>query len=238
MLVTGASSDMGMELMSQVCHEYRRIWAHYRTSTKRFEKLAAEHEDVITPISCDFSSVDDIGKMMATIDKSGLMPNQIVHFAAPRTNNNQFHKRSWEEYQNGIDISLRSITILLQRYIKHMRKEKYGRIVFLLTSYIIGVPPKFQSPYITVKYAIYGLMRNLASEYADKGITVNGVSPDLVETKFLDDVDSLIVKQNAEKSPIKRNLNPRDVVPAIRYLLSDESEAVTGLNMGITGGVR
>jgi 3-oxoacyl-[acyl-carrier protein] reductase len=79
-------------------------------------------------------------------------------------------------------------------------------------------------------------MRNLAAEYADRGITVNGVSPDMVETKFLDDIPDLVIKQNAEKSPLKRNLTPKDVIPAIKYLLSDEAEAVTGTNMGITGG--
>lgn len=235
-LITGASSDMGGDLIRKVYGGYSRIWAHYNTSADELERLQSEIGNKVYPIQCDFSSLDSIQQMIQRIDESGCIPNQIVHFAAPKTFNMQFHKCCWEEYQKGIDTSLKSITILLQHYIPFMRKQKYGRIVFLLTSYLIGVPPKFQSPYITVKYALFGLMRNLAAEYADKGITVNGISPDMVETKFLDKVPSLIIRQNAEKSPIKRNLKPGDVTPAIKYLLSDDAEAVTGVNLGITGG--
>ena len=236
LLVTGASSDMAIAMIREIYSDYQTIWAHYRSSNKLLENLHKEIGDRIIPIQCDFGSVESIQSMIQVIDDSGLIPNQVVHFAAPKTFNCQFHKCKWEDYQKGIDTSLRSITILLEHYIPNMRKAHYGRIVFLLTSYLIGVPPKFQSPYITVKYALHGLMRNLAAEYADKGITVNGVSPDMVETKFLDDIPNLIIKQNAEKSPLKRNLIPKDVIPAIKYLLSDEAEAVTGTIMGITGG--
>lgn len=68
--------------------------------------------------------------------------------------------------------------------IPNMAKKKYGRIVFMLTSCTINNPPKYQSSYVTVKYALLGLMKALAVEYADRGITVNGVSPDMMETKF------------------------------------------------------
>lgn len=237
-LITGASSDMGCDLIRKIHGSYSRIWAHYHSSSDELEKLRSEIGEKIRLLPCDFCSADDIRQIIRQIDESGDIPNQIVHFAAPKTFNRQFHKCCWEDYQKGIDTSLRSITILLGHYIPLMRKQRYGRIVFLLTSYLIGTPPKFQSPYITVKYALYGLMKNLAAEYADKGITVNGVSPDMVETKFLDLVPELIIRQNAEKSPIKRNLRPDDVTPAVKYLLSDEAEAVTGANIGITGGVR
>ncbi len=107
----------------------------------------------------------------------------------------------------------------------------------MLTAYVIGVPPKFQSPYITVKYGLLGLMRNLAAEYAGKGITVNGVSPDMIETKFLSQIPELIIEQNAKNTPMGRNLRVEEVVPTFEYLLSDGADLVTGQNIGVTGGV-
>ena len=82
--------------------------------------------------------------------------------------------------------------MILQAFIPKMSKQNYGKIVFMLSAYLLGIPPKFQSPYITVKYALLGLMRNLASEYAAKGIMVNAVSPDMMETKFLSELPELI----------------------------------------------
>ena len=128
--------------------------------------------------------------------------------------------------------------MILQKFIPKMSKNKYGKIVFMLSAYLLGVPPKFQSPYITIKYALLGLMRNLAAEYAAKGIMVNAVSPDMMETKFLSELPDLIIEQSAKNNPLGRNIYIDEVVPTIEYLLSSGSDMVTGQNIGVTGGVR
>lgn len=117
-----------------------------------------------------------------------------------------------------------------------MVKQKYGKIVLMLSAYLLGVPPKFQGPYITVKYALLGLMRNLAAEYASKRIMVNAVSPDMMETKFLSDLPDLVKEQSAKNNPLGRNIYVNEVVPSIEYLLSDASDVITGQNIGVTGG--
>jgi len=68
------------------------------------------------------------------------------------------------------------------------------------------------------------------------GLTVNGISPDMMETKFLSDVPQLIVEQNAANSPIGRNVYVEEVVPVVSYILSDLGAAMTGQNIAITGG--
>lgn len=193
----------------------------------------------IVPIMADFLSHSDVENMVEQIIDSGNVPTHIVHLSATRAFNAHFHKCRWDDYINAIDVSLRSITIILEKIIPLMSKKSFGRIVFMLTSYILGsVPPKYQSTYITTKYALYGLMRNLAAEYAEKGITVNAVSPDMMETDFIANIPEHVVKMNAEKNPLHRNMRVSDVTPAFAYLLSDEAEAVTGQNIGVTGGVR
>lgn len=128
--------------------------------------------------------------------------------------------------------------MILQDFIPKMSKQRYGKIVFMLSAYVVGIPPKFQSSYITVKYALLGLMRNLASEYASKGVMVNGVSPDMMETKFLSELPDLVKEQSAKHNPLGRNIRVDEVVPTIEYLLSPASDIVTGQNIGVTGGVR
>lgn len=238
LLVTGASSEVGRALIRRVAGEYETIWAHYCRTVEPLEELCREFGKKVVPIQADFLDETSIRAMIGKIVSSGQTPDHIVHLPAMKTFNERFHKRRWEDYQPGIDTSLRSAVLLLHAFIPGMVKQKYGRVVFMLTAYLIGVPPKFQSPYITVKYALYGLMRSLAAEYADKGITVNAVSPEMIETRFLEDIPELVVQQNAGNSPLKRNLTVEDVLPAFAYFLSDEAEAVTGQNFGITGGVR
>lgn len=235
LLMTGASSDMGSALIRRIGKNYKCIWAHYFRSKSVLEELRDTGVRII-PIQADFMDIKSVENMIHMIEESGKMPTHIVHFSAPAAYNRKFHKCTWEDFGEGIDTSLRSIVKLLRAFIPDMQKKRYGKIVFMLTSYVLGVPPKFQSPYITVKYAQYGLMRSLAAEYSGKGITVNAVSPDMIETKFLRDIPDLVRQQNAENSPLKRNLVVDDVVPAFEYLLSDAADAVSGQNIGVTGG--
>ena len=76
----------------------------------------------------------------------------------------------------------------------------------------------------------------MANEYADKGIRINGVSPSMMDTKFLNSIPDLIVEQNALKSPTGKNLSVQEVVPMFQFLLSDDAQGITGQNMAITNG--
>lgn len=237
LLVTGASSDVGVQLIKKVGANYRKVWAHYNRSIEAVERLRQEIGERIVPVQADFSSLDSTKAMIETIKSAGEHPDHVVHLAAPKARNLQFHKHTWDSYQREIDTSLRSITMILQACVPEMSKRRHGKILFMLTAYVIGVPPKFQSPYVTVKYALLGLMRNLASEYAGKGIMANAVSPDMMETKFLSELPDLILEQNAENSPLGRNIRVDEVIPTMEYLLSHASDIVTGQNIGVTGGV-
>ncbi len=238
LLVTGASSEVGTELIKSVGMNYRKVWAHYRSSSESLEKLRSELGGHIVPIQADFTSLESTQALIAAIRDSGDYPDHIVHLPAPKAKNLHFHKQSWDGMQREIDISLRSITMLLLEFIPKMAKNRHGKIVLMLTAYLLGLPPKFQSSYITVKYALLGLMRSLAAEYASKGIMVNAVSPEMMETKFLSELPEWILEQNAQNSPLGRNIRVDEVVPAITYLLSPAANIVTGQNIGLTGGMR
>lgn len=236
LLITGASSDVGLELIRSIGSNYKIIWAHYRSSLECFEDLKAEYGEKIIPIQANFSELESTKKFILKIKESEDFPDHIVHLSAPKVHSVRFHKDSWESYQRELDTSLRSITMILQEFIPKMSKKKYGKIVFMLSAYLAGVSPKFQSPYIIVKYALLGLMRNLASEYAGKGITVNGVSPDMMETKFLSELPELIKELSAQSSPIGRNIYVQEVIPTIEFLLSSGSDRLSGQNIAIMGG--
>ena len=68
------------------------------------------------------------------------------------------------------------------------------------------------------------------------GVTVNCVAPYMMETKFLSDTPDLVVQMSAEANPMKRNARVEDVVPAIRFLLSDEAGFISGVTLPVTGG--
>lgn len=239
LLVTGASSELGINLINKVYSDYKRIYLQYRNMNDQLQEtidyLKGKTEIVLFKV--DLSNVLDVNKMIADINESMILPNCIVHFPAPKAYNMQFHKDKWENYDLGWIVSVRSIVMILQAFMKNMARNKYGRIVFMLTNNTNNLPAKYQSSYVTVKYALLGLMKSLSVEYIDKGVTVNGVSPDMMETKFLSNLSELIIEQNKANSPIGRNIYIKEVVPIMEYMLSDLGAAMTGQNIVISGGL-
>ncbi len=240
LFMTGASSDVGMELLESIGEEYSLIYAHFRNENPRFLALKERFKDRLLPLQADFEKDNASEGILEKVREKGVWPDHFVHLVSGKMEGNKFHKRDTTDFDRSFRLSVIPAVSLLKEMIPKMAKKRYGRIVFMLSSAVLGIPPKYQSPYVTSKFALLGLMKALSSEYAGKGITVNGVSPDMMDTKFLDGTlkKEVVLKENAEINPLNRNIRTEDVIPLIRYLLSDGSEAVTGQNISVTGGVR
>jgi 3-oxoacyl-[acyl-carrier protein] reductase len=117
-----------------------------------------------------------------------------------------------------------------------MAKMAAARLVFVLSSTTRAIPPKFMSAYGIVKQAQLGLMRALASEYGETGISINAVSPSMVDTRFLDDIPEVARNMSAAASPRKRNAKPEEVARAIEFLLSDGAAYINGIELPVAGG--
>ena len=86
------------------------------------------------------------------------------------------------------------------------------------------------------KYLLLGFMKALAADYEGKEININSVSPSMIETKFLNQIDDRIVQMNAENSAENRNASVSDIVPAIVFLLSDAANYMHGVNLNLSNG--
>lgn len=235
-LILGASSDIGVHLIKNMNWQPEDvILAHYHSSLQKVEALKDEISCKIVPIQADFSLPSSETAFLDQIDPSVTLTH-IVHLPSIPVENKRFTELAWVDYERYMHVQLRPIVAILQRHLPQMAKNRYGRIVFLLTSCTLNVPPKFLSAYVTAKYALMGLMKSVAVEYAKKGINVNAVSPSMIETAFLSKLDERIVAANAAKNPMGRNANVAEVTACIRYLLSEEAAYITGTNIPISGG--
>lgn len=239
LLVTGASSDIGLALIRRVASTRKDcvVLAHHHASGERIEELRKSFGcDSIFPLRADFSSADSTIEMAERILSEFGAPSQIVHLPGLKLVYERFTKFNWEHFQADLNIQVRSAVILLKRFLPAMSKSPNSKAVFVLSSVTRGVPPKYLSMYGMVKQAQMGLMRALASEYGETGLRVNAVSPGMVETRFLDNVPDIIKQMGAAASPGGRNAQPDDVVRVIEFLLSAESGNVNGIELPVTDG--
>lgn len=151
---------------------------------------------------------------------------------------NLFLKITEDEWDSQINVNLKSTWLLTQAALKHMMRNKYGRIVSI-SSVIARIGNVGQTVYATTKSGLYGMTRSLAREVASRGITVNTVSPGFIESQMT----QKLMENQELKSSILANVplgyigKPEDVASAVLYLVSDEARYVTGADIQVSGGM-
>ncbi len=235
-LITGASSDIGIALIKRLYKEGDTFIVQGSQSMAGLAPLCKEYKNAIKTYSVDLTDIDKVQTFIKTVSDNHATPTHIIHLPALKVKNVKFKKFDEEYFNLDMNVQLNSAIKICKEFLPKMAKNKYGRVLFMLTSYIIGMPPKNTSAYITVKSALEGLAKSLAADYAPFGITVNCIMPSMIQTKFLSETSDLIVQAAAEAHPMKRNATVDDVVPAMAFLLSDEAAYITGVSLPITGG--
>ena len=234
-LITGASSELAQAFLNtQVFQPDDEAVLQYRRPQETLTKLAEEHGFQLE--QADFADLASTQAFANRLKSRNFVPTHILHIPAAAIENKRFTEYTWQEVEQQLNVQVRSLWLVLQAVIKPMAKARKGRIVLILTSYTKSVPPKFLSSYVSAKFALLGLGRALAAEYAEKHIQVNMISPSMMETKFLANVYDGVVQQSAATNPMGRNARVEDVVPLVRYLFSDECAFITGDNITVTGG--
>lgn len=143
---------------------------------------------------------------------------------------------SAERWQSTIDVNLSASFYMAQAAGRLMLEAGYGRIINLASqAAVVGLDQ--HAAYCASKAAIVGLTRVLSLEWARRGVTVNAVSPTVVETPL---GLKAWAGEKGEKAkaqiPVGRFAQPEEVAALIAFLASDAAAMITGENVLIDGG--
>jgi 3-oxoacyl-[acyl-carrier protein] reductase len=136
--------------------------------------------------------------------------------------------------------------ILVQALVEGMKKEKYGRIVNVIST-SVKIPLQGLGVSNTIRGAVANWSKTLATELASFGITVNNVLPGATATERLDTIiqnkSTKAAKSTAEMTiemqheiPMKRFGMPEEIANAIAFLVSPAASYITGINLPVDGG--
>lgn len=237
-LITGATSDVGQALLRRILPGLpagSRVLAQGCGDVARLSALCAQYPGLIKTFDVDLSNREAVAAFAGLVQE-GPAVTHFVHLPALPVINAKFKKFDAARFDRDLEIQLHSAVTLAQAVLPGMARAKFGRVLFIQSSYTLGAPPKNTAAYVMAKSALGGLMKSLAVEYAPFGVTVNCVAPSMMETNFLKDTPSLIVEAAAADNPMGRNATPEDVAPAMAFLLSDEAGFITGVTLPVTGG--
>jgi 2-deoxy-D-gluconate 3-dehydrogenase len=141
-----------------------------------------------------------------------------------------------ERWQRTLDVNLSGTFYMAQAAGRIMIEAGYGRIINLASqAAIVGLDQ--HAAYCASKAAVVGLTHVLALEWARHGVTVNAVSPTVVETPL---GMAAWAGEKGEKAkreiPVGRFAQPEEVAALIGFLASDDAAMITGSNYLIDGG--
>jgi NAD(P)-dependent dehydrogenase (short-subunit alcohol dehydrogenase family) len=180
------------------------------------------------------AELTDVGCAQAVFDAAnGRPPVRVLVNNAARFARDELGRFDPEELDAHMAVNLRAPVLLTQEFARRHSPGEDGLIVNLLDSKLAAPNPDFLS-YTLSKQALAGFTEIAARALAPQGIRVNGIAPALMLRSSGQTEDNF--ERVHARNPLRRGVEPEDVVSAIRYLIS--APAVTGEVVLIDGGQR
>ena len=141
-----------------------------------------------------------------------------------------------EDWNLVLQVNLTGTFHCTKAVLSSMTKQRYGRIVNIAS--IVGVMGNAgQANYAASKAAVIAFTKSVAREYASRMVTVNAVAPGFIDTAMTQGLSAEVKETLQKQIPLGRLGQPGDVAEAVRFLVSDEANYITGHVLHVNGGM-
>jgi len=186
-------------------------------------------------VPADVSSSEDVSKMVeiavSTYGKIDILVNN-----AGISRDQLLIRMSDEDWDRVININLKSVFLCTRAAVRHMLKERWGRIISI--SSIVGlVGNQGQANYASAKAGIIGFSKTIAKEIASRGITANAIAPGFIDTEMTKRLPESQRQELLKRIPLGYLGSPNDIAEAVAFLASEEARYITGQVLGVDGGM-
>lgn len=238
-IVTGANRGIGKAIAEECAKEHANIWACVRQLTdetaKWMDRLHEENGVFLNPVLLDFENEISIKEAGSQILGEKLEIDGIVNNAGVTGSRGLFSMTEMDDIKKTFEINFFGPMYFTQRFLKRLIRQKKGSIINISSlASLDGEPGQFG--YVSSKAAINGATKKLASELGQFGIRVNAIAPGMTETAMAEEIDEELKRNTLNRTVLKRLAKPEEIARLCTFLLSDQSEYVTGQVIRIDGG--
>lgn len=229
-LVTGSSHGIGRGIVLAAAEAGASVAVNYRTSESAAEDVAREAREsgapAATAVRGDVTDPESVDEMFDAVESElgtvDVLVNNVGNFAPSHWEDVPFE--TWREV---MATNFDATVLCSRRALPAMREREWGRIVnigYAGSEKALVHPKNF--PYFVAKTGVLMFTRMLANDTMDDGVTVNAVSPYVVETS----------DEFPEDAPRGRWATVEDVAHAVMFFLDEDSGYVSGENVEVDGG--
>lgn len=237
-VVTGASRGIGEAIVRQLDRDGARV-ALVARSGDRLEAIAADLTNDPLVIVADLSTNESIDQISSAVLEAFGGIDVLVNNAAVERNQ-PAHRATAEAIDETLFVNLRQAFMLCSVFAKPLFATS-GSIVNISSTAATGAGGT-QGAYAASKGGLNTLTKNLANEWANKGVRVNGVAPGLVDTEMWEPTFDALGEDEVRSSFVKRVPLARwgtadEVANVACFLASEQASYVTGQTLRVDGGM-
>lgn len=214
-------SDINLENADQIKNEIVSAGGFAisnKTNVAKFEQVAAMVE----------STVQQFGQLDVLVNNAGIGPKKMA----------LTHEHSLKDWEVVIQVNQTGVFYGMKLALEQMMKQGHGNIVNIAS--LAGLKASGKNLcYSASKFAVVGMTKSAAIEYANKNIRINAVCPGYTESALLDkllsmrpDMKDLLLKV----VPMKRFGLATEIAEAVAWLASDNTKFITGQTITLDGG--
>ena len=188
-----------------------------------------------------YTSVGNVSSWDSTVEafakaKADHGPIDVLVNNAGITRDRMFLKMTRDDWDAVIDTNLNSMFNVTKQVVGDMVERGWGRIIQI--SSVNGAKGQSgQTNYSAAKAGMHGFSMALAQEMANKGVTVNTVSPGYIGTDMVNAIKPEILEKIVATIPVKRLGTPLEIASICGWLAGDESGFTTGAEFACNGGL-
>jgi NAD(P)-dependent dehydrogenase (short-subunit alcohol dehydrogenase family) len=248
-LVTGGTRGIGAAICRGLAADGAVVAAGFASNRQRADELRQAIEADGGTLSLHQGNVGDWEDCQRVVhevlDEHGRL--DILVNNAGVTVDKPVWKMSMDDWHKVLRVNLSGSFYMSKPAIEHMLERGSGRIIFIssVTGEIGNIG---QANYAASKSGEFGLMKTLAREAAIAlrmsgklehgiGLTVNCITPGLIETDMVATIPPYMVAEFLEKIPMHRMGQPDEIARVACFLAQDASSYITGQIWGVNGGI-
>ena len=233
-IVTGGTGGIGFAICSALIKLGYLVIATCRNKNTKLESVNKLFSMGVHVFEADVTSLESCRKLEQELKEKGIEPYALVNNAGI-TSDSTMKNMKPEQWSNVINVNLTGTFNMTKVILEGMLLKKAGRIINI--SSVNALKGQFgQVNYSASKSGLIGFSKSLAKEVANKGITVNVISPGYIKTEMTKLIPDNILQNIIKSIPTGRLGEPEEVAGLVAYLISKEADFMTGSVIDINGG--
>ena len=237
-LITGATRGIGKQIAITLAKQGYNIALNYRKENEELENTKKEIEKIgvqVLAVKGDVANFENCENFVKQVIERFGQIDVLVNNAGI-TKDMLLMRMKKEDFESVIDVNLIGTFNVTKNVIPYMMKARNGKIVNI--SSVVGISGNAgQTNYSASKAGIIGFTKSLAKEVASRNINVNAIAPGFIKTDMTDVLKEEVKEEISKTIPLKRMGEAKDVANLVKFLVSEESNYITGQVINVDGGM-